>query len=205
MHCSTKPRLVSNGIGLSSRLRSMKFLSLENMPDGGLSHYEAVIDSVPKTWPRTVEGFTQWVNETSNQPPNSPTLRHAIVVPGTSSCGRLSSEYEVAGFVSTDLVTSENMHKYPGAEIGDVNISYLVFDDFRGIGIAPAAVEKLLQDFHSPECGDVILRVSVNNIPSQRVAQKCGFEPTVAVDVPAQPGFEPDTLVVFRPSVSLVG
>lgn len=61
--------------------------------------------------------------------------------------------------------------------IGDaVEVSYLVAPDFRGKGVAARALEAFL-DWAAHELGvtRAVLNCHLDNIASQRVAEKCGF------------------------------
>jgi RimJ/RimL family protein N-acetyltransferase len=123
------------------------------------------IDDIPKTWPKTQSEFSDWVLA-RNTPETYPTTC-MILVP-------VDGEYEIAGVISADLVNPDNYTKYEGAPIGDVNISYMTFNEFRGRRLAAEAVQlftqAILADGRFP-----VLRIAPHNTPSRNVAEQCGF------------------------------
>jgi RimJ/RimL family protein N-acetyltransferase len=65
----------------------------------------------------------------------------------------------------------------PGNFMGGIQLAYFMHPKYTGRGLASFAVEQLSQmDFYNSNHLHVELHIDVENKPSQRVAEKCGFQ-----------------------------
>ncbi len=61
-------------------------------------------------------------------------------------------------------------------EPGAVNVSYGIFNDFRGRGLAGRAIRLIARYLKSEtDCREIVLRIAPENAASLRVAEKSGF------------------------------
>ncbi len=128
---------------------------------------EADNTEIPKSWPVTREELEAWALGTRRQ---QTIADRSIILVESDTQG----EYLPVGLITGDLVRGLNSTNFPGAEIGDVNIAYMLFSPYRGKGYAASALDQVrqawIEDGKNP-----VLRIAPENIASQSVAQNAGF------------------------------
>jgi RimJ/RimL family protein N-acetyltransferase len=91
----------------------------------------------------------------------------------------LQRRADLAGFAIVDARTGSLAGNLAAAlKGGTAEIHYWIAPDYRGRGIAPDAVSQMCQWIAAnwTMCGLVALNIDADNLSSQRVAEKAGFE-----------------------------
>lgn len=126
------------------------------------------IDSIPKSWPKTKEELAGWALGTRRQ--QTIADRSIILLKSDQS-----NEFIPVGLITGDLVRGLNSENFPGAQLGDVNIAYMIFKSFRGKGLAQRALIQISKSWKE-DGKNPILRIADDNIASKSVAIKAGFQ-----------------------------
>lgn len=125
-------------------------------------------NDIPKSWPVTHDELEAWALGTRRQ---QTIADRSIILVESDTPG----EFLPVGLITGDLVRGINSTNFPGAEIGDVNIAYMVFSTYRGKGYAAAGLDQVRQawveDGKRPT-----LRIAPDNKASQSVAEKANFK-----------------------------
>lgn len=79
---------------------------------------------------------------------------------------------EIAGMVEANA----DIEKVQGLSVGDANISYGIYPNFRGKGIATKAVNLMTEFLKEKGFKRGVIRVSPDNVSSLKVPVACGFE-----------------------------
>jgi RimJ/RimL family protein N-acetyltransferase len=124
-------------------------------------------ESIPKSWPKTEEELTSWALGTKRQ---QTIADRSIVLLQSGS----DSDFSPVGLITGDLVRGVNADTFPGATYGDVNIAYMIFQPYRGKGIAHQALTQISRSWKE-DGKNPILRIADDNEPSKSVAAKSGF------------------------------
>lgn len=83
--------------------------------------------------------------------------------------------FRVAIYYNSDMVGVAGL-KYIDWINKKTEIMYWVDQDYLGQGITTACVNKLLDiSFNEYKLNKVIIKSSIDNLPSNRIAEKCGF------------------------------
>ncbi len=136
---------------------------------------EGHIAEIPRSWPTTHAELEEWALGTRKQQ----TIADRSVILMQSNEGR---EHLPVGLITGDLVRGANSSNFPGAELGDVNIAYMVFSLYRGAGIASRALDQVRQAWIE-DSKNPVLRIDISNKASQSVAEKAGFSYVETVEV----------------------
>lgn len=142
------------------------------------------LNAVPTSWPKHKEHFLDWLaSSIENELPSKFVVEY---------------EKEIAGVVSVDYISEDNILNFQMSKIGDANVSYMTLPTFAGKGVASFALNEISNILEEKNI-DPLLRIAIWNKASAKVAEKCGFIKCDA-DVVVQDFFdeEPTILNVYR-------
>ncbi|MFN8015403.1 MAG: GNAT family N-acetyltransferase [Acidimicrobiia bacterium] len=125
-------------------------------------------ESIPKSWPKTLDQLSAWSLGTRKQQTISD---RSLIISKSEEDG----EYLPIGIITGDLVRGANKDNFPGAQYGDVNIAYMIFKPFRGFGHAQNALMQISQSWKQ-DGKKPMLRISSDNLASRKVALNSGFK-----------------------------
>jgi RimJ/RimL family protein N-acetyltransferase len=116
----------------------------------------------------TMESVTRWIQLTQdNWTSGGPRFTFAIETPVG----------ELVGMIEINIDYSH----FAGLEPGDANVSYGLYPEYRGRGLASSALLKVRDFMISKGVQRAIIRVEPENVDSVRLAERCGYVPSGVV------------------------
>ena len=111
------------------------------------------------------ESVLRWIQSNAdNWSSNGPRFAFAIQPPAGELVGMIEINVDYSHFA--------------GLEFGDANVSYGLYPQYRGRGLATAALLKARDFMISKGVQRAVIRIEPENINSIRLAERCGYSRT---------------------------
>lgn len=139
-------------------------------PDDAFTHLKGE-DKAISMWlsggESTEDSVLRWIQSNEdNWASDGPRFAFAVQTPGEELVGMIEFNVDYSHFA--------------GLEPGDANVSYGLYPQYRGRGVATAALLKIRDLMISKGVKRAVVRIEPENVNSVRLAERCGYVHTGA-------------------------
>ena len=151
---------------MQSRRRPLPAVVLRHFrPDDASAHLKGE-DKAISMWLSggisTEDSVTRWIQSNEdNWASDGPRFAFAIQTPGGELVGMIEFNVDYSHFA--------------GLQPGDANVSYGLYPQYRGRGLATSALRNIREFMISKGVKRAIVRIEPENVNSARLAERCGY------------------------------